>query len=506
MHDTLDLARPDDRHGPDGSDLLAPLRIERRRPGARWLVVIAAVAGLCGELLYRRATGGTTSVALVALAWIASIGPHGRWRPHGWLPIVTVAALAVWLPFRSSPWVDGLLIAMCLVVIAFGPSARRWEELRASRRFHWLDRLLEQLVTAVPTHDEQERARSAAARGPSVSLSGINPIGASCSLAFGVVLIALLRSGDAVFDSIFSTSVDLGWLGAAGPRVITTLMSLVAVGWLLLAAVGTRAAPPAAHGPIRTRSKDAALLLTTSAVVLGAFAMVQLLALAQGSRWVAERTGTTYASYAREGFFQLIAVAVLVVGAILLTRLLTGAERHRPTPTLCRLVEINAALVGLLVVVSVRRLDLYEEAFGASLLRTMATWGALVAGVLTVVVAVATSQSEWLRVRLAPTAVGVVVVALVGLAAYDPEHQVADHNISRFANGAELDLDYLARLSADAWIVVERRLPPTFVASRLDGNHDLCSDEPSSSRFELELRDQAIDDWWTDLCSAAPRG
>ena len=526
MQETLDRARPDSTDsdidadtdiagggtgdgggaGGDGGDG-RPERVVPR-PRWSWVLGLAAVALLCGEVLYRGATGGTAALGLVALAWVASVGPTNRWRPDGWLPVGTVAALAAWLPFRSSPTVDGFLIAACLLVIVFGPSSRRWSQLAAVRRFHWLDRLIEQLVAVIPTPSEQSRLASLRKRGPSLSLSGINPLGALCSLTFGLVLIALLRDGDAVFDSLLTGDVNLEWLGPVVPRAMTTLFAGTFAAWLLIAAVGTRTTPDPKSGPFFVRSKDAVVLLATSATVLGVFAVVQLLTIARGSAWVVERTGMTYASYAREGFFQLITVALLVVGAILLTRLLTAADRHRPSSVVCRLVEANAVLVVMLVGVSVRRLDLYEAAFGASLLRTMATWGALVAGVLTVLVAVATSQSDWLRVRLVAAVVGTVAVALLLLAAYDPERRVAERNIDRFEAGAELDLEYLAGLSPDAWQVVERRLPPEFVAGRLDDDRRLCDAEPSSGWFEFELRDRAMDDWWADRCTvaAAARG
>jgi hypothetical protein len=73
---------------------------------------------------------------------------------------------------------------------------------------------------------------------------------------------------------------------------------------------------------------------------------------------------------------------------------------------------------------------------------------------LLVVAAGVRLRAVWLPRAMVATA----VLALLGLAASNPDGQIANRNISRYQQTHRLDVDYLSRLSADA-VPALRRLP-----------------------------------------------
>ena len=79
--------------------------------------------------------------------------------------------------------------------------------------------------------------------------------------------------------------------------------------------------------------------------------------------------GLTYAEYARSGFFQLLAVAVITLGVLLLLRAATELASPGQRATFTAVAEMAVALTVVIVVVAVRRLNLYEDAFGLTMLR-----------------------------------------------------------------------------------------------------------------------------------------
>lgn len=488
MTTTLDPTRPDT--GPT-----------RPRPTRHALVAVVAVGVVCGEVLLRPSAGLGMAVALVGLTWVATVGPTSRWRPDGWLPVVSVGVLAMWLPLRASPWVTAPIIIACLALVTLAGSARHFGDLVSRGRFHWCERLVDQVATLVPSSAERTRISERRQHGLLTTLSTDRLVPASFAAIVFIVMIALLRSGDAVFDSLATSALDGVVFGRVLLHVIVIGFGLLTTGGLALAAAGTASVGASSTNVTPTRPVDATILLGATATALAVFAITQIITLARGGDWVRSRTGLTYAEYARQGFFQLIAVAVIVVAVLLVARWFTRSDTHRPPTLVAALMWTNAVLVVGLVVVSIRRLDFYEAQFGATMLRTMSTIGAAWMGVVTIVVAAASTHTQWLRTRLVAATTGVTIVTLVGIAAYDPEVRVAEHNVDRFEAGAELDLDYLAGLSPDAWVVLIDRIDPELVEAELGDGRTLCSDDPDPGWFDFNARDHAVDDWWEDLCA-----
>ncbi len=188
------------------------------------------------------------------------------------------------------------------------------------------------------------------------------------------------------------------------------------------------------------------------------FVLVQAVYLFGGSDTLA-RTGLTYSEYARRGFFELVTVAALVLGLILLMDWLTRFVAGRGRLIINLLHGGLIALTLLILVSALVRMRLYQQEFGLTELRFYTTAFMVWLGILLVWLAVTV-----LRVREPAGdnpgrrrfAFGALVASLALVVALDlinPDALIARTNLTRAAAGVgqPLDAEYLAwTLSADA--------------------------------------------------------
>jgi hypothetical protein len=192
-----------------------------------------------------------------------------------------------------------------------------------------------------------------------------------------------------------------------------------------------------------------ATLVTGSLVVMfGSFAVAQVVAATEGGRRVLETAGLTYAEYGRRGFFQLLAVAALTLPILLAIRALT-ADRTGLGGAVTVLSILAVLLTLVIVGVAVRRLQLYEQAYGLTMLRLYSELFALWIGGVFVLVGL------WLagvgrRPWFVAGATGLGLVLLLALNVANPEALVVRHNVDHAEATGRFDLDYLAGLSDDA--------------------------------------------------------
>jgi len=197
---------------------------------------------------------------------------------------------------------------------------------------------------------------------------------------------------------------------------------------------------------------DITAALGSVTLLFAAFVATQLGWLFGGEHFLQERTGLTAAEYARQGFFQMVWVALLVVGLLLSTRAVLRPGRAlalRHTALSLPLI----ALLGAIIVSAVLRMRLYVQYYGLTEDRVYAL---VFMGWLAVVVI-------WLAVTVLrgwgrPFAAGAAVSGLAILAVLNvipPDAFIARMNIERAArapegSGPPLDLVHLAKLSGEA--------------------------------------------------------
>jgi len=248
-----------------------------------------------------------------------------------------------------------------------------------------------------------------------------------------------------VFASFLRIHLDVG--------DVSLHVALVGLGaWALGGILRMASSPPApsvSDGHVRVGRVEALMVLGALDVLFAAFAVAQLVASSSGGRHVVRTAGLTYAEYARSGFFQLVAVAAItfVVLAGLRAVAVDGTATSRPFVVLA---EIAVVLTLMVVLVAVRRLGLYQRAYGLTMLRLYVTVAAWCIGAVFLLLAAALAgaapQRRWLAAGVAITG----LTALFALNAANPEAIVARYNLNRAVQGHRFDPVYLADLSPDA--------------------------------------------------------
>lgn len=300
---------------------------------------------------------------------------------------------------------------------------------------------------------------------------------AAISVVALVVFGGLFASGDAVFGSWAQAIVPhFAWDGLTFRFFVGFVM-----GGALLAAAYVALNPPRVDRVALPEGRPVARLwewvvpVALVVVLFVAFVVAQAAALFGGHDYVQRTTGLTYAEYVHQGFGQLTAATVLTLATVAL------AVRKAPRSTSRERLVLRAALGALcaltLVVVAsaLHRMDLYQQAYGFTLLRVLVDAFELWLGLLVVLVLVAGVRlSGWWLPRAA--LVSAAVFVLVGGLA-NPEAWVAQRNIDRYQATGKLDAPYLRTLGVDATPAIVAGLPrelsacivlPSAVAARAD--------------------------------------
>ena len=376
-----------------------------------------------------------TALALVGVAVRAS-RPRDAWRIACW---AAAAALALMPALRSASWVAVLSLLAAAVLASLGAAgARSWREVAAGA-ISWLRNLVPGLlllaVVSAPAAGTRRWGRLApAARG--VALAGI----------LLAVFVPLFVTADAAFAEIVGDAFawDLG-VDRTAERIATFLLVAGLGGALALTAVNPVVARPAARGS-RLGRTEWRIALGALDALFAAFVVLQLATLFGGDEHVLRTAGLSYAEYAREGFAQLMAVAALTLGVIALAR--------RDERGLRLLLGILCVLTLVVLASALKRLGLYEEAFGFTRRRVLAQGGILwLAGLFVLVLAAGALRSGgWLP--RATVALSAVFGLAFGLS--NPDARIAEHNVARYERGGPLDLGYLEHLSPDATPVLVR--------------------------------------------------
>jgi Domain of unknown function (DUF4173) len=365
----------------------------------------------------------------VAVAGLAVIGvaiactrPRDPWRLACW---GAAAALAVIPALRAAAWVVVLSLLAAVVLGSLAASgAQSWRGVVAGA-LGWLGQLVPGLallaVRAVPA--------GGARWGPAAR-------GASLTAVLLAVFAPLFVTADAAFAQIVGDAFD--WDADLVPDRVAVFV-LVAGLPLALALTGRTWVRPAAPLRLLGRTEWLIALAALDALFAG-FVALQLTTLFGGDRHVLQTAGLTYAEYAHQGFGQLMAAAALTLAVIALAR--------RDSPVLTLLLGLLCALTLVVLASALKRLELYEEAFGFTRLRLLAHAAILWLGALFVLI-VAAGVLKRTR-RLPRATVALSAAAALAFALANPDARIAEHNIKRFEHTGQIDRAYLRHLSADA--------------------------------------------------------
>lgn len=285
--------------------------------------------------------------------------------------------------------------------------------------------------------------------------------GLAFALPILVILTALLASADPIFESRIQNLFSRFTLDNLGETLfrafyigVLAYILLGAIYYTLVQSEKISASDweDSAAKPF-LGSIEATMVLVGVNLLFLAFVILQFNYLFGGGENISA-TGFTYAEYARRGFFELLAVAIISLGLFYGLSLFTKRETKAQKLRFSILGLILVALVGIILASAYTRLRLYELAYGFTTLRTLAHIAMIFVGLLLAAAAALEITQHMSNAAL------VLIIALFafGLTVnlLNVDRFVVRQNVARVLNPSEdtsatpLDTGYLYSLSYDA--------------------------------------------------------
>ncbi|CAM4484147.1 DUF4153 domain-containing protein [Paenibacillus typhae] len=154
--------------------------------------------------------------------------------------------------------------------------------------------------------------------------------------------------------------------------------------------------------------------------------------------------GSTYADYARSGFFELIMVTSINFGLLLLSLLALPQAKARLLSVIRTLLYILVLCSVVMLYSAYSRLALYEEAYGYTEIRFLVHAFMIFLGLLLILAAVRISKREFPLIKwyVVLGLLSYVFMNYIGM-----DRIIASQNIARYEASGDIDAPYLSGLS-----------------------------------------------------------
>ncbi|HSU13893.1 DUF4173 domain-containing protein [Longimicrobium sp.] len=420
-------------------------------------VAAAALAlGALGDGLLRPVPWGL-NIALWTAALVVAAASLQRWAETEdavteWIPVaLSVSALMAW---RDSPTLKMLDLTALFVVLGLAVYRSSGGSVRVAGLARYCAGLADSLFQAtfgaapllfrdvkwgeLPREGWTRHALSAA-RGVAIALPLL--------LLFG----SLLMAADAAFDSLVSATFNLDVPLATSHIVLALVFAWVAAGvlrGLVLRPQPKEIAAPAPSDPPSLGIVEVATVLGLLDLLFLAFVVLQLPHFfGSYQNLLAPGTGT-FSEYARRGFFELCAVATLVLPLLIGMHWVLRRAEPRAERVFRIVAGVMVGLVFVIIASGLHRMGLYLSAYGLTELRVYTTafmlWLAAVLGWF------AWTVLRGRRERFAFGALTAGVEMIVLLHVASPDALIVRVNASRHESPVRFDALYAASLSGDA--------------------------------------------------------
>lgn len=435
------------------------------KPDLRGRVLLLALGlGVLSDLLLRVGPRGiNVTICTVALlgagAWLVRARRLPVSAETAWLTL-TALLLAFAFVRRDSQLLRGLDLLSMIATLGLAAAAFRGVRLA---RLNVRDQIWQVGLAAIYSigggvplaaealrsfHPAQGLSRArAVARGAAIALP----------LLFGFGI--LFASADPVFGSALNGALSFDPGVALSHVALTVIFGALSAGYLSWAVLQPKPEAPRAL-PFGGPALGAWTVNTALGLVAGLFflfVVFQAGELFGGSAFVADADGPSYSEYARQGFFQLLAVAALVLPLLLAADRAIGRHDGAGGRWFRGLARTLLVLLFVVITSALERMRLYVTAYGLSEERFYATAAMGYVAFLAAWLGVRVVRAR--RRRFAPGALVAGYVALTALHLVNPDATIVRVNLSRPATTRAFDASYAASLSADAVPALLDRLP-----------------------------------------------
>lgn len=280
-------------------------------------------------------------------------------------------------------------------------------------------------------------------------------LGVLIAIPLLIVVFALLTSADMIFSSWTETAMDYIFF-SSNPYLaclLTIVIYVVAYGIMAAAsrmmaqnqAGAQMAIVQGAAGELQEKKGNNALTAITVTLLLTLvyllFCGIQLYFLFGGGK-VSLPDGFTYAEYARQGFFQLLAVTILNVVILMFCRKAAGESI-----VLRVMLTVFSVCTYVMIASAAMRMLLYVDAYSLSFLRILVLWFLALNTLLVtgIILAIYRAGFPLFRYFVAVSAVCYIVLAYANV-----DYIIASYNTKSQEKMEKIDIDYLTTLSSDA--------------------------------------------------------
>ena len=281
-------------------------------------------------------------------------------------------------------------------------------------------------------------------------------LGVLIAIPLLIVVFALLTSADMIFSSWTETALDYIFFSSNPYLACLLTVVIYAVAYGIMAAAGRMLAAKqtndmqntfAQGGAEEVQGKKGGNALTAITVTLLLtlvyllFCGIQLYFLFGGGN-VSLPDGFTYAEYARQGFFQLLAVTVLNVLILMFCRKAAGESL-----VLRVVLTVFSACTYVMIASAAMRMLLYVDAYSLSFLRILVLWFLALNTLLVtgIIFAIYRAKFPLFRYFVAVSAICYLVLAYANV-----DYIIASYNTKSQEKVEAIDVHYLLSLSADA--------------------------------------------------------
>lgn len=470
---TADAPRPTPTAAPPVAGGWPDLLVVDRPDGRTLAAIVAAALGT--DLAVRSGVNGLAGALLVALVASGLLATRRITNRRAWPALALAPLFGLGLLTRAAEWLVFLDVVAAAGLLLLGASTARRGDLRDQSIPDLLGRAVHAGLHAVlapgfllarrhpgPDHDHDRPTTTAGV------VRGLL-LGAPVVL----VLALLLGSADPVFASFLPFPTDAG-------DVVIHLVLLTIGAWGAATLLRTASAEPydvRSTAPRPLGNVEAVTVLGGLVAVFVTFTAAQIATVLGGADYVRRTAGLSYAEHARHGFFQLLAAAAITLGVLLALRASVRVVDRR----FVVLSEAAVALTLLLVAGAIRRLGLYEQVYGLTLLRLFAVLFALWIGGVFVLLAFSLAGVHRERAWFVPAAVGLGLAGLLVLNVANPEARIVHRNVDRLATSDHFDAGALGELSDDAVPAIVDDLDRLDPADRAIALDHLCAGDRSST-------------------------
>lgn len=422
------------------------------------VLAVALIMGLLADALLRGVTWGINLpvwiACLVAGLFAAKRAGNGTLEFGSAILIAPMLIFAACFAWRDSSMLRGLdlgAIVLAAALVMMRQSAPFWSPSLShviGSVFNLTAHCFAGFVHLISRDIDWSQQRSSVVASNARSAAA----GVLIAVPLLVVFTILFVRADAGFERLFTNLLHIDLATHLVPIALGTWLAGSYLRGVLVPSLPETAATRTQNFHLGSTELNVALALIN--LLFAAFVGVQLQYLFGNAHTVETTPGLTFATYARRGFFELVAVALLVLPILLIADQLHTP--NRPKRALRVQSFILVALVFCVMFSAMHRMRLYQFAYGLTELRFYVTAFMIFLAVIFALFCATVLRD--LRGLFTMGTVGIGFAAILVLHAVNPDRWIAETNIANQKAGRRSDLEYLTKLSADA--------VPTLVANK----------------------------------------